>query len=123
MEQLNKESDAYAIVMGGRLAKVREYANMTQHELAAILGTTQNLIYRLEKGQNVSIEMFRLIALYFIRKHKVSYEWLFNPDADDESTPMITNEQIQRHRTSDKQNAERLALLTQFMDDIKKMEK
>lgn len=124
MEQLEHDNDAYAALMAGRLMRVREHLGMTQQELADQFGTTQNLIYRLEKGLNVSREMFTLIALYFIRRHKISHEWLFNPEAEeDPSTPMIASEHSKRQRANERQEAERLALLTRFMEDIQKMEK
>jgi ribosome-binding protein aMBF1 (putative translation factor) len=38
------------------VAKARAKANMTQHELAEAMGTTQSVISRIERGANVSIE-------------------------------------------------------------------
>ena len=124
MEQLEKENDAYATLLARRMAKVREYLKMSQQELADELSTTQNLIYRLENGLKVSREMFTLIALYYVKRHKVSYEWLFDPEPEeDPNVPMFTNELIKRQRINDQQEAQRLALLHQFMDAMNKVEK
>lgn len=123
MEQLEKDNEAYAALIARRMAKVREHLKMSQQELADELRSTQNLIYRLENGLKVSREMFTLIALYYVQRHKVSYEWLFNPDPEeDPNIPMLTNEQIKRKRINDQQEAQRLALLHQFMEEISKVE-
>ncbi|NID13535.1 helix-turn-helix transcriptional regulator [Fibrella aestuarina] len=123
MEQLEKENDAYAALVARRMAKVREFLKMSQQELADEFGTTQNLIYRLENGLKVSREMFTLIALYYVKRHKVSYEWLFNPEQEEEpNVPMFTNEVIKRQRINDQREAQRLALLHQFMEEISKVE-
>jgi|GEM_PF-7033264 len=123
MEQLEKDNEAYAALIARRMAKVREHLKMSQQELADELSSTQNLVYRLENGLKVSREMFTLIALYYVQRHKVSYEWLFNPDPEeDPNIPMLTNEQIKRKRINDQQEAQRLALLHQFMEEISKVE-
>lgn len=122
MEQLEKEHEAYALQIAGRLIKAREHVGMTQHELADKVDTTQNLIYRLEKGLAVSREMFTFIALYFIRQHGINFEWLFNPDPEEEANiPMLTSKRGKRKRVSEKQEDERLNLLNQFLEDIKKV--
>jgi transcriptional regulator with XRE-family HTH domain len=124
MEQLQQENDAYAALIARRLAKVRDHLNMSQQDLANEFDTTQNLIYRLENGLKVSREMFTLIALYFIKRHKVNYEWLYNPDPeDDPNVPMFTNEQVKRQKLNNQREAERLALLSQFMEEINKVER
>lgn len=124
MEQLQQENDAYAALIARRLAKVRDHLNMSQQDLANEFDTTQNLIYRLENGLKVSREMFTLIALYFIKRHKVNYEWLYNPDPeDDPNVPMFTNEQVKRQKVNSQREAERLALLQQFMEEINKVER
>lgn len=123
MEQFEKENDAYAALIARRLAKVRDHLNMSQQDLANEFNTTQNLIYRLENGLKVSREMFTLIALYFIRRHKVNYEWLYNPDSeDDANVPMFTNEQVKRQKIHDQREAERLALIHQLYTDLQKIE-
>ncbi|WP_077923873.1 helix-turn-helix domain-containing protein [Spirosoma sp. 209] len=123
MEQFEKENDAYAALIARRLAKIRDHLNMSQQDLANEFNTTQNLIYRLENGLKVSREMFTLIALYFIRRHKVNYEWLYNPDSeDDANVPMFTNEQVKRQKIHDQQEAERLALLKQLYTDLQRIE-
>lgn len=123
MEQFEKENDAYAALIARRLAKIRDHLNMSQQDLANEFNTTQNLIYRLENGLKVSREMFTLIALYFIRRHKVNYEWLYNPDSeDDANVPMFTNEHVKRQKIHDQQEAERLALLKQLYTDLQRIE-
>lgn len=123
MEQLQQENDAYAALIARRLAKIRDHLNMSQQDLANEFNTTQNLIYRLENGLKVSREMFTLIALYFIKRHKVNYEWIYNPDPEDDPTvPMFTNEQVKRQKVNNQREAERLALLSQFMEEMNKVE-
>lgn len=123
MEQFEKENDAYAALIARRLAKIRDHLNMSQQDLANEFNTTQNLIYRLENGLKVSREMFTLIALYFIRRHKVNYEWLYNPDPEeDTNVPMFTNEQAKRQKIHDQREAERLALIHQLYNDLQKIE-
>ncbi len=124
MEQLQQENDAYAALIARRLAKVRDHLNMSQQDLANELNTTQNLIYRLENGLKVSREMFTLIALYFIKRHKVNYEWIYNPDPeDDPNVPMFTSELAKRQKVNSQREAERLALLQQFMEEMNKVER
>lgn len=123
MEQLEKENDAYATLIARRLAKVRDHLNMSQQDLANEFNTTQNLIFRLENGLKVSREMFTLIALYFIKRHKVSYEWLYNPEAEDDvNVPMFSNELAKRRKIHDQQEAERLVLLQQFIEQMSKVD-
>lgn len=124
MEQLQQENEAYAAMIARRMAKAREYVDMTQSDLAKEFDTTQNLIYRLENGLKVSLDMFLTISLYFVRRHQINYEWLFNPDpADEDSIPMLTSEQVKRQKQHDRKEAERLALLKSFLDDLSKVEK
>lgn len=124
MEQLEQENDAYAALIARRLAKIRDHLNMSQQDLANEFNTTQNLIYRLENGLKVSREMFTLISLYFIKKHKVSYEWLYNPESEDDvNVPMFSNELAKRRKIHDQREAERLVLLQQFMEEMNKVER
>ena len=124
MEQLEQENDAYAALIARRLAKIRDHLDMSQQDLANEFNTTQNLIYRLENGLKVSREMFTMIALYFIEKHKVNYEWLYNPDSEaDPNSPMFVNEQAKRHKINEQHEAERLMLLQRFMEEVSRVGK
>ena len=50
-------------IIGERIAQTRESAQMTQKELATLIGTTQSAIARIESGkQNVSTEMLKKIS-------------------------------------------------------------
>ena len=109
--------------MARRLAKIRDHLQMSQQELANEFNTTQNLIYRLENGLKVSREMFTLISLYFIRRHKVNHEWLYNPDPeDDANVPMFASEQAKRQKIQDQREGERLALIRQLYTDLQRIE-
>ncbi len=122
-EQLEQENDAYAALIARRLAKVRDHLDMSQQDLANEFNTTQNLIYRLENGLKVSREMFTMIALYFIRKHQVNYEWLYNPDAETEpAIPMFTNDAVKRKKINEQREAKRLVSLQRFLNEMNEID-
>jgi len=60
--------------MGNEIKRIREKFNLTQIELAKMLGVSQPRIARMEKQKTVTIEMLRKIA----KKLSVSVKDLVN---------------------------------------------
>jgi transcriptional regulator with XRE-family HTH domain len=60
--------------MGDEIKRIREKFNLTQIELAKMLGVSQPRIARMEKQKTVTIEMLRKIA----KKLRVSIKDLVN---------------------------------------------
>jgi transcriptional regulator with XRE-family HTH domain len=65
---------------------------MSQQDVADQLGTTQNLIYRMENELGSSIFMLLHISLYYRQQHQLNFDWLFNPEPEEsEFAPMLTS--------------------------------
>ena len=83
MEELQK--DIYMKELGRRFKLIRQRLGMTQTEVGKQLNTTQLMICRVEKGENVlSPLLLSLLAFY---SQSVSMDYLFsrNFDIDDEN--------------------------------------
>mgnify|MGYP006306551305 CR=1 FL=1 len=60
----------YAIA--AELAKARKSAGMTQEDVAEVMGTTQSVVSRIERGSNVSVETLERYVSACGRRLKVS---------------------------------------------------
>ncbi len=71
--------------MARRFKLIRQRLGLTQTDLANQLGTTQLMIHRVEKGENVMSPLFLSLILFY--SHSISMEALFakNFDIEDES--------------------------------------
>ena len=83
MDELVKNVDVKE--MGRRFKLVRQRLGLTQTEVAKELDTTQLMIHRIEKGDNILSPMFLALILFYSRS--VSLEGLLgkNFDIEDES--------------------------------------
>ncbi|PRY27806.1 helix-turn-helix protein [Spirosoma oryzae] len=68
--------------IGERFAMLRNDLKLTQQELADKLGTSQNLVYRLENNLSCSMDSILVAYIFFVRNYKVNPEWLFAIDTD-----------------------------------------
>ena len=71
--------------MGRRMKLVRQRLGMTQTEVGEQLGTTQLMVYRIEKGENILSPLFLAMLLFY--SQSVSLDGLLakNFDIEDES--------------------------------------
>jgi len=71
--------------MGRRMKLVRQRLGMTQTEVGKQLGTTQLMVYRAEKGENILSPLFLAMLLFY--SQSVSMDGLLakNFDIEDES--------------------------------------
>ena len=71
--------------LGRRLKQIRQHLGMTQTEVGNQLGTTQLMVYRIEKGENVLSPL--LLSMLCLYSQSVSMDYLFskNFEIDDES--------------------------------------
>lgn len=61
-----EKSTEYQVVIGQRIAKLRQDRGWTQAELAKQIGTSQSAIHRVEKGlQNISLDMISKLSRAF----------------------------------------------------------
>ena len=83
MDELIKNVDVKE--MGRRFKLVRQRLGLTQTDVANQLDTTQLMIHRIEKGDNILSPLFLAVILFYSRS--VSLEGLLgkNFDIDDES--------------------------------------
>ena len=83
MDELIKNVDVKE--MGRRFKLVRQRLGLTQTDVANQLNTTQLMIHRIEKGDNILSPLFLAVILFYSRS--VSLEGLLgkNFDLDDES--------------------------------------
>ena len=83
MEEIQKTIDMKEL--GRRLKQIRQHLGMTQTEVGNQLGTTQLMVYRIEKGENVLSPL--LLSMLCLYSQSVSMDYLFskNFEIDDES--------------------------------------
>ncbi len=123
MMNLEHIADSHANLIGQRLAIFRKHIGLSQQDIADQLGTTQNLIYRLEKGLNTSILMAMQVAHYYRQYHKLNLEWLINPEpTDSEFAPMIVNDELNLRKKIGLSDRKKLAILEKFMREFSALE-
>lgn len=87
--------DPYRSELAHRLGQLRTQFGLSQRDFQDTLGLGQNIIFRAEGDLNISIEALLKLALYYVQKHHINADWLFNPDNSD--VPQLT-EQVTRNR-------------------------
>ena len=75
----DEETEAYKTLLASRFEALRTDLDKSQQEMADIIGTTQNLIFRVENDLKVSTSSLILLFLFYFKNHKVNPEWLFSP--------------------------------------------
>ena len=82
MEETGKKLDMKEL--GRRFKQIRQHLGLTQTEVANQLGTSQLMIYRIEKGESILSPLFLSTILFYSKS--VSLEALFsmNFDIEDE---------------------------------------
>ena len=66
--------------IGQRFEELRNDLGLSQTELSLEIGTTQNLIYRIETDVNTSLSSFLMVMLWYIKNRRLNPEWLLSPD-------------------------------------------
>ena len=82
-----------------RFAELRSDLNCSQAEMAETIGTTQNLIYRVENGVKVSSDALFHIILWWISNYNLNTEWLMSPDNEELVKYHTSGEKLKRKRT------------------------
>jgi transcriptional regulator with XRE-family HTH domain len=115
MDELIKNVDVKE--MGRRFKLVRQRLGLTQTDVANQLNTTQLMIHRIEKGDNILSPLFLAVVLFYSRS--VSLEGLLgkNFDIDDES--LFSKDYVLNSIVKAKLNAIR----DEYLDKLKEAEK
>ena len=115
MDELIKNVDVKE--MGRRFKLVRQRLGLTQTDVANQLDTTQLMIHRIEKGDNILSPLFLAVILFYSRS--VSLEGLLgkNFDIDDES--LFSKDYALNSIVKAKLNAIR----DEYLDKLKEAEK
>ena len=115
MDELIKNVDVKE--MGRRFKLVRQRLGLTQTDVANQLNTTQLMIHRIEKGDNILSPLFLAVVLFYSRS--VSLEGLIgkNFDIDDES--LFSKDYALNSIVKAKLNAIR----DEYLDKLKEAEK
>ena len=115
MDELIKNVDVKE--MGRRFKLVRQRLGLTQTDVANQLNTTQLMIHRIEKGDNILSPLFLAVILFYSRS--VSLEGLLgkNFDIDDES--LFSKDYALNSIVKAKLNAIR----DEYLDKLKEAEK
>jgi transcriptional regulator with XRE-family HTH domain len=115
MDELIKNVDVKE--MGRRFKLVRQRLGLTQTDVANQLNTTQLMIHRIEKGDNILSPLFLAVVLFYSRS--VSLEGLLgkNFDIDDES--LFSKDYALNSIVKAKLNAIR----DEYLDKLKEAEK
>lgn len=87
--------DPYRSELAHRLGQLRTQFGLSQRDFQDTLGLGQNIIFRAEGDLNISIEALLKLALYYVQKHQINADWLFNPDNSE--VPQL-NEQVIHNR-------------------------
>lgn len=123
MNTLEQVTQAHATLIGQRLAIFRKFTGLSQQEVADQIGTTQNLIYRIENDLNSSISMVLRVCHYYRQQHQLNFEWLVNPDSTDtEFAPMRLTEALSLRKELGLLDRKKLAILNQFIQDWERLE-
>ena len=78
MEETGKKLDMKEL--GRRFKQIRQHLGLTQTEVANQLGTSQLMIYRIEKGESILSPLFLSTILFYSKS--VSLEALFSKNFD-----------------------------------------
>lgn len=97
--------------IGERFKEIRDNLGLTQDEMAETIGVSQNLIFRIEKGQSVSSMM--LAYYHFYRNYKINPAWLFA--IDDLGEEPYRTFQKDAKRLKDASQAQKSKLLDQLI--------
>ena len=88
MDELIKNVDVKE--MGRRFKLVRQRLGLTQTDVANQLDTTQLMIHRIEKGDNILSPMFLALLLFYSRS--VSLEGLLSKNFDIEDESLLSKD-------------------------------
>ena len=116
----DSEATAHKIVIGRRFAMLRGDLQLSQAELAHLMGVSQNLIFRLEKEIAVSNESLIYVFLFFVKNYKVNPEWLFAPNNQD--VPRYHTELKLAHRKNATDTSKRREIINRLLDDLRELD-
>ncbi len=123
MNTLEQVTQAHATLIGQRLATFRKFIGLSQQEVADQIGTTQNLIYRIENDLSSSISMVLQVCHYYYQQYHLNFEWLMNPDSrDTEFAPMMLSDVLNLRKELGLVDRKKLALFDKFIHDLESLE-
>ncbi|KAB7726890.1 helix-turn-helix domain-containing protein [Rudanella paleaurantiibacter] len=103
--------------IGQRFEILRRDLNLSQAELAEEMGTTQNLIFRLENGLKVSQTSLFSAFLYFYKNKQLNPEWLFSPE--NEYVPQYHDEKLLNIQHNIAKSRKKLDLINDLIRQFK----
>jgi transcriptional regulator with XRE-family HTH domain len=120
---VTQAAQGHAILIGKRLAVFRKHLGLSQQEVADQIGTTQNLIYRIENDLNSSISMVLHVCHYYRQHHRLNFEWLVNPNSSDtEFAPMVLSPDLNLRKELGLSDRRKLAIVDKFIRDLERLE-
>ncbi|WP_019991334.1 helix-turn-helix domain-containing protein [Rudanella lutea] len=103
--------------IGQRFEMLRHDLKLSQAELAEEMGTTQNLIFRLENGLKVSQTSLFSTFLYFYKNYQINPEWLFSPE--NEYLPRYHDEKLLNIQYNIAKSKKKLDLINDLIRQFK----
>ena len=88
--------DLYRSALAHRLGQLRTPFGLSQLDFQDTLGLGQNTIFRAEGNVRISLEALLKLALYYVQKHQINADWLFNPDHS--AVPQLTEQAVLNRR-------------------------
>jgi len=115
-KQKDKETEAFKKLVSSRFEELRNDLQLSQQELADVVGTTQNLIFRMENDLKASTSSLFLLFLFYFKNYNINPEWLFSPRNTD--VPKYYNDIKLSKRKKDAEETRRTEILTKMLKEL-----
>jgi len=115
-KQKDKETEAFKKLVSSRFEELRNDLQLSQQELADLVGTTQNLIFRMENDLKASTSSLFLLFLFYFKNYNINPEWLFSPRNTD--VPKYYNDIKLSKRKKDAEETRRTEILTKMLKEL-----
>ena len=115
-KQKDKETEAFKKLVSSRFEELRNDLQISQQELADVVGTTQNLIFRMENDLKASTSSLFLLFLFYFKNYNINPEWLFSPRNTD--VPKYYNDIKLSKRKKDAEETRRTEILTKMLKEL-----
>lgn len=113
----DKETESFKQLVSSRFEELRNDLQLSQQELADVVGTTQNLIFRMENDLKASTTSMFMLFLFYHKNYNINPEWLFTPRNTD--VPKYYNDIKLSKRKKDAEESRRSEILTKMLKELK----
>lgn len=113
----DKETESFKQLVSSRFGELRNDLQLSQQELADVVGTTQNLIFRMENDLKASTTSMFMLFLFYHKNYNINPEWLFTPRNTD--VPKYYNDIKLSKRKKDAEESRRSEILTKMLKELK----